>query len=106
MIKLHYYKEIAEKYQFNKHIWEGWRVVNFINELEPTLDRLMDFIEGQVSCEPRFRSKAEIKNWVKNNLPYTTKALNEVTKYFVDKYNGMPIFDADKPRCIGKLKLK
>ena len=108
MIKLHFYEEIAEKYQFEKHIWEGWRVIDFINELEPTLDSIMDFSESRVYCaycEPCLKSKAEIKDWVRNHLPYTTKALNEVTKYFVDKYNGMPIFDAEKPKGIGKLKL-
>ena len=105
MIKEHFYEDIAKKYQFEKHIWEGWRVIDFINELEPTLDNIMDFNSGYSYHEPRFTSKAEIKDWVRNNLPYTTKALNEVTKYFVDKYNGMPIFDADKPMCIGKLKL-
>lgn len=105
MIKLHYYEDIAEKYQFNKHIWEGWTVGDFINELEPSLDNIMDFSESRAYCEPRLKSKAEIKDWVRYNLPYTTKALNEVTKYFVDKYNGMPIFDPEKPNCIGKLKL-
>lgn len=105
MIKEHFYEDIAEKYQFNKHIWEGWRVVDFINELEPSLDRIMDFNDAFTYNEPAFRTKAEIKNWVRNNLPYTTKALNEVTKYFVDKYNGMPIFDSKKPNLIGKLKL-
>lgn len=106
MIKEHFYEDIARKYQFEKHIWEGWRVVDFIYELEPQLDSLMDFSESRAYCEPMFTTKGEIKDWIKNNLPYTTKALNEVTKYFVDKYNGMPIFDADKPRCVGKLKLK
>ena len=108
MIKLHFYEDIAAKYQFEKHIWEGWRVVDFINRLEPTLDNIMDFRtyeRGFAYCEPMFKSKAEIKEWVRNNLPYTTKALNEVTKYFVDKYNGLPIFDENKPKCIGKLKL-
>lgn len=105
MINLHFYEDISAKYQFEKHIWEGWRVVDFINELEPSLDRIMDFSESRCYCEPRFNTKAQIKEWVKNNLPYTTKALNEVTKYFVDKYNGLPIFDPDKPKCIGKLKL-
>lgn len=105
MIRLHYYEDIAEKYQFNKHIWEGWRVVDFINELEPSLDNIMDFSESRAYCEPMLKSKAEIKEWVRSHLSYTTKALNEVTRYFVDKYNGMPIFDAEKPNCIGKLKL-
>lgn len=105
MIKLHYYEDIAEKYQFEKHIWEGWRVIDFIEELEPTLDMLMDFSESRIYCEPGFTTKEQIKDWVRNHLPYTTKALNEVTKYFVDKYNGLRVFDPEKPNCVGKLKL-
>jgi len=26
---------------FEKHIWEGWTVKDFIEDLEPTLDRIM-----------------------------------------------------------------
>lgn len=105
MIKEHFYEDIARKYQFDKHIWEGWTVGDFVARLEPSLDNIMDFNSRYVYHEPRFTRKAEIKDWVRNNLPYTTKALNEVTKYFVDKYNGMSIFDIDKPNHMGKLKL-
>ena len=99
------YEKMVEKYQFNKHIWEGWEVRDFIDRLEPTLDNLMDFHGGNIYGEPLFTTKAQINDWVRNNLPYTIKALRYVTKFFVDKYNGMPIFDAEKPNCIGKLKL-
>ena len=26
----------------NKHIWEGWTVQSFINELEPTFNQIMN----------------------------------------------------------------
>ena len=103
------YEEIRVKYQFDKHIWEGWEVGDFIRHLEDDLDRVMDFENvkrGYYADEPLLRTKEEIKNWVRNNLPYTIKALREVTKYFVDKYNGMPIFDANAKNFRGKLKLK
>lgn len=101
------YEQIKAKYQFDKHIWEGWHVRDFIDELEPSLDHLMDYAmayRGGAS-EPLFKTKEAIKDWVKNNLPYTTKALREVTKYFVDKYNGMPVLDYNAKNFIGKLKL-
>ena len=41
-----------------------------------------------------------------NNLPYTTKALRYVTRYFVDKYNGMPIAEWSNPEGRTTLKLK
>lgn len=26
---------------YDKHIWEGWEVIDFINELKPQLDMIM-----------------------------------------------------------------
>lgn len=26
---------------YDKHIWEGWKVIDFINELKPQLDMIM-----------------------------------------------------------------
>lgn len=88
------YEQIAEKYQFHKHIWEGWEVVDFINELEPTLDRIMEY--GQFYAEPYLKTKQALSEWIKNNLPYTTKAHRYVLKYFADKYNGMHILSGEK----------
>ena len=82
-------EQIRKKYHFDKHIWEGWRIRDFIDCLEPTLDRMMEY--GMTYAEPVLKSKDEIKTWVKSRLPYTTKALKEVSKYFIDKYNNMPV---------------
>ncbi len=99
------YAQIVDKYHFDKHIWEGWEVRDFITKLDPTLDRLMEY--GLTNfAEPLFKTKDEINTWVKNNLPYTTKALRYVTKYFVDKYNGMPIAEWSNPEGRTTLKLK
>ena len=89
MIKNLTNEQIREKYQFDKHIWEGWEVGDFIRELEPTLDRLMEF--GQAFAEPHLKTKQELSDWIRNNLSYTTKAHRYVLKYFKDKYNGMPV---------------
>lgn len=99
------YEQIRQKYQFDKHIWEGWEVGDFIRELEPTLDNMMEYGYAQYS-DPIFKTKEEIKTWVRNNLPYTIKALREVTKYFVDKYNGMPVAEWSNPDGSKTLKLK
>ena len=105
MIKDLSYEQIAQKYQFHKHIWEGWEVIDFISYLEGNLDRMMEF---NLTCyaEPLFKTKDEIRNWVKNNLPYTTKAWREVSKYFIDKYNGMPIAEWSNPDGKTTLRLK
>ena len=88
MIKLNY-EQIREKYQFDKHIWEGWEVGDFIRYIENDLDRLMEF--GYTFAEPRLKTKQELSDWIKGHLPYTTKAHRYVLKYFKDKYNGMPV---------------
>ena len=107
MIKNLTYEQIKVKYQFDKHIWEGWKVRDFIDELEPQLDNIMDYAMAYRggAAEPMLKTKEEIKDWVRSHLPYTIKALREVTKYFVDKYNAMPVLDYNAKNFIGKLKL-
>ena len=99
------YEQIRTKYQFDKHIWEGWRVIDFINELEDRLDEIMEYKLGAYA-DPLFKTKEQIKQWVKDNLPYTLKALREVTKYFVDKYDRMPVASWSTPDGSNVLKLK
>ncbi len=99
------YEQIAQKYQFNKHIWEGWEVRDFITRIEPNLDRMMEY-GLSIYADPVFKTKDDIRNYVKNNLPYTTKAWREVSKYFIDKYNGMPVAEWSNPEGSKTLKLK
>lgn len=54
-----------------KHIWEGWTVIDFINELKPLFDRLR-----------KFESDQELKQWCKDNQPYYKKHIPEVYAYF------------------------
>jgi hypothetical protein len=72
----------AEK--LNKHIWEGWTVQDFIDELEPTLDRMQttDF-----SCLPYIKNRAQLKAHCMSNQPYYKKYIKEVVDYFAEKYN-------------------
>ena len=69
-----------------KHIWEGWRVIDFINELEPTLDYMYQNHRSWGRSEP-FMTKAQIREWCKDNQPYYKKRIPEVTNYFIQKYN-------------------
>ncbi len=60
---------------YNKHIWEGWTIQDFINEL--------DFVfEYQT-----FETKEELKKWCKSEQPYYKKHIPEVYKYFLNKSN-------------------
>jgi hypothetical protein len=65
----------------NKEIWEGWTVGNFIEELEPSFDMIM---QGQSHQEP-FKTVAEVKKWCMENQPYYKKYIPDVVSYFWNK---------------------
>ena len=66
-----------------KHIWEGWLVQDFIDELEPQFKMIME----NNSWQKPFGSKEELMNWCKDNQPYYKKHIPEVYKYFLNKTN-------------------
>lgn len=59
----------------NRHIWEGWTVQDFINELELTFE-----------CR-NFKTKDELKAWCKSEQPYYKKHIPEVYSHFLKKSN-------------------
>lgn len=65
----------------NKHIWEGWTVIDFINELQWQFDLIMN----NGSWKKPFTTKQEIKEWCKDNQPSYKKHIPEVCKYFVER---------------------
>ncbi len=77
-------KEMIMTIDRNKHIWEGWTVGNFIDELEPSFNMIMN---GN-SWRARFESPAEVKDWCKDNQPYYKKSIPEVNAYFINKFNN------------------
>ena len=58
----------------DKHIWEGWTVGDFIDEIEI----LFNMHEG-------FESKEQLKNWVKDMQPYYKKNIPEVYRHFLNR---------------------
>jgi len=59
----------------DKHIWEGWTVGDFIDDVEY-------FFDGSGS---RCTSKKQLQKWVKDNQPYYKKHIPEVYNYFLQK---------------------
>ena len=57
----------------SKHIWEGWTVQDFIDDLEITFKY------------KRFRNKKELKDWCKSEQPYYKKHIPEVYNHFLKK---------------------
>jgi hypothetical protein len=65
----------------NKHIWEGWTVQDFIDDLEPSFNQIMS---GQSWKKP-FTSDEDLKKWCMEEQPYYKKHIPEVFKYFKSK---------------------
>jgi hypothetical protein len=71
-----------QKVDRNKHIWEGWTVGDFIDELEPAFNMIMN---NRSHIKP-FKTEQEVKNWCKDNQPYYKRYIKEVNDYFIDKF--------------------
>lgn len=67
---------------FNKHIYEGWTVQDFIDELEPIADMIM---RGESWKKP-FKTKEEVRVWCIGNQSYYKKEIPEVVQYFCERY--------------------
>jgi len=67
-----------KKIDYNKHIWEGWTVLDFINELQWQVNMIQN---NQSHIKP-FKTKAELKAWCMDNQPYYKKYIPEVVDHF------------------------
>jgi len=67
----------------DKHIWEGWTVGNFIDDIEPSFDTIQNGNDWGLNT--KFKDKSELKKWVKYNQPYYKKHIPEVYNYFLQK---------------------
>ena len=63
-------------------IWEGWTVQNFIDDLEPMIDMIMNY---ESFIEP-FKAKKEISKYIRENQSYYKKSIPEVDEYFAKRY--------------------
>lgn len=66
----------------NRVIWEGWTAQNFIDDLEPMIDMIMNY---ESFIEP-FKTKKEMAKYIRENQPYYKKSVPEVNNYFAKKY--------------------
>lgn len=68
---------------YNKHVWEGWTVLEFIEELSPALDSIMN----NRSWKKPIQTKEELKSWCMDNQPYYKKYIPDVVNHFGKLYN-------------------
>ena len=66
----------------NKHVWEGWRVQDFIDELEPQLE----MIQSNQSWRKPITTREELKRWCMDNQPHYKRYIPDVVSYFAKKY--------------------
>jgi hypothetical protein len=62
----------------DKHIWEGWTVGDFIDDIEVTFNYRSKYSNF-------WKSKEELKKWVASEQPYYKKHIPEVYNYFLQK---------------------
>ena len=68
---------------YNKHIWEGWTVQKFIDDLDLPIKMIMN----DESIYKRFTNKKELSEWCQNHQPYYKKSIPEVNSHFARMYN-------------------
>ena len=67
----------------NKHVLEGWRVQDFIDDLEPQLE----MIQSHQSWHKPITTREELKSWCMDNQPYYKRYIPDVVSYFAKKYS-------------------
>lgn len=81
-----------KKIDYNKHIWEGWTIQHFIDDLQPVLNMIMN---GQ-SSQKKFETREEVKKWCMDNQPYYKKYIPGVVEHFCRQYQINSRFDRAK----------
>ena len=71
----------------NRHIWEGWTVQDFIDDLEPSFNQIMSGRSWKIP----FTSKDDLKKWCMENQPYYKEHIPEVYNYFKNKVAGLKL---------------
>ncbi len=69
----------------DKHIWEGWTVGAFIDDLEPSFNQIIN----SQSWQKPFETKDELKKWCMDNQPYYKKYIPDVVNYFYSKMENL-----------------
>jgi hypothetical protein len=72
------------KVNLDKHIWEGWTVGDFIDNLEPMFNQIQSNVTSW-GGEKVFKTKEDIKKWCMDNQPYYKKYIPDVVNYFAAK---------------------
>lgn len=69
----------------DRHIWEGWTVKSFIDELEPQFQMIQNGLSWMKKFKNDETGHTRLKEWCKNNQPYYKRHIPEVYNYFKSK---------------------
>jgi hypothetical protein len=69
---------MATTINYEKHIWEGWTVGDFVKDLQWQFDAFKRNIK-----------KENLKRWCMDNQPYYKKHIPEVYKHFLQELEGV-----------------
>ena len=67
----------------DRHIWEGWTVGDFIDDIEPSFDTIQNGNDWGLNT--KFKDKSDLKKWIAQEQPYYKKHIPEVYNYFLKK---------------------
>ena len=70
------------KINYNKYVWEGWTVQSFVDELELSVQMIMN---NRSHVKP-FKTRVEVKKWCMDNQPYYKKYIPDVVDHFCRQY--------------------
>jgi len=70
------------KINYNKHVWEGWTVRSFVDNLELPIQMIMN---NRSHVKP-FKTREEVKKWCMSNQPYYKKYIPDVVNHFCWQY--------------------
>ena len=73
-----------KKNNLEKVVYRGKRVIDFINELEPNVERILRACKTQEKT-PFNGSKTNLKNWLMDNQEGYNGYIAEVFNYFAQK---------------------
>lgn len=70
------------KVDYYKEVWEGWKVIDFINEIEISVD----YIISHCLPEDIKLTRKQLEELCIREQPYYKRVIPDVVNYFANKY--------------------
>lgn len=67
---------------YNKHIWEGWTVKSFTDDLQDSFDMIQRGQSWHKPFQKNIDDFIRLKHWCMDNQPYYKRHIPEVYNHF------------------------